>query len=126
MYTGDATDTPVENGALRGTLVDINAEDFALLAGDVYILKDNKIRQRTTGNFLSANRAYILYNELQPVPAAGFAPGKNVRGLPLQKDEAQGFENLEGGEKPIKVLINGQLYILRGENVYNANGQIVK
>lgn len=126
MYTGDATGTPVENGALRGTLVDINAEDFALLAGDVYILKDNKIRQRTTGNFLSANRAYILYNELQPVPAAGFAPGKNVRGLPLQKDEAQGFENLEGGEKPIKVLINGQLYILRGENVYNANGQIVQ
>ena len=126
MYTGDATGTPVENGALRGTLVDINASDFALLDGDVYILKDNKIRQRTTGNFLSANRAYILYNELQPVPAAGFAPGKNVRGLPLQKDEAQGFENLEGGEKPIKVLIDGQLYIIRGENVYNANGQIVQ
>ena len=76
-----------------------------------------------TGNSLPAQRAFVVVDDIPSAPAQMPA---HVRSMPLQKDQAQGFENLDASEKPIKVLIDGQLYILRGENVYNANGQIVK
>jgi hypothetical protein len=36
--------------------------------------------------------------------------------------ENTGFES----EAPRKVLINGELYIIRGEKMYDAKGQLVK
>jgi hypothetical protein len=42
------------------------------------------------------------------------------------KDEAQGFENLQSGDAPMKVMIDGTLYIIRGEKVFDATGRLVK
>ena len=127
VYEGDATSTPVESGALRGTLTGLDAEAFAALTGNIYILKDNAIRPRTEGNWLSANRAYIDYAGLDAVSSVPqSAPGKRVIAMPMQKDQAQGFENLDASEKPLKVMIDGTLYILRGEKVYDATGRLVK
>ena len=39
---------------------------------------------------------------------------------------ATGIDALNASEAPVKVLINGQLFILRGEKMYNVNGQLVK
>ena len=127
LYEGDAVGSPVANGALRGTFVDIDADAFALLSGDVYLLINNAIRPRTTGNFLNANRAYILYNELDPLPAAGFAPGKRVRAIPMQGQTATGMDNVQGDDvQCTKVLIDGQLYILRANRMYDVTGKLVK
>ena len=38
----------------------------------------------------------------------------------------EGFENLESGDQPMKVLIDGTLYILRGEKIHDATGRMVK
>ncbi len=125
VYTGTATTTAGTNGALRGTLNGIDAEAFAALPGNPYLLINNAIRPRTTGNFLAANRAYIEYSALEvntPQPA----PGRRVRAVPMQQNTATGIDELNGSEAPAKVLINGQLFILRGEKMYDVKGQLVK
>ena len=37
-----------------------------------------------------------------------------------------GMDELNASEAPVKVMIDGQLFIIRGEKMYNANGQLVK
>ncbi len=127
VYEGDVTSTPVENGALRGTLTGLDVDAFAGLSGNIYILKENAIRPRTAGNWLSANRAYIDYDALQTVsetPAS--APGKRVRAIPMQENTTTGMDELNASETPVKMIIDGQLFIIRGEKMFNANGQLVK
>ena len=40
--------------------------------------------------------------------------------------EATGVENIQGNVKNVKTMVNGQIYILRGEKVYTLQGQEVK
>ena len=69
------------------------------------------------------NRAYIFdYENIGSAPA--HAPGK--RYIVVGKDQATGFDQLDASETPMKMIIDGQLFILRGEKMYNANGQLVK
>jgi len=37
-----------------------------------------------------------------------------------------GWENVESGEKAIKVMVNGQVFIIRGDKVYTINGLEVR
>jgi hypothetical protein len=37
-----------------------------------------------------------------------------------------GVENLNASEQPVKLLINGQIFILRGEKMFDATGRLVK
>ena len=125
LYGTETSNGPIENGALRGTFNGIDAEAFAALPGNPYLLINNAIRPRTTGNFLAANRAYIEYSALE-VNTPNSAPGRRVRAIPMQQNTATGIDELNGSEAPAKVLINGQLFILRGEKMYDAKGQLVK
>ena len=72
---------------------------------------------------------YVNYDELKihPIAAAAPAPGRRrvIMGV-NGKDEAQGFENLNASETPMKVMIDGTLYIIRGEKKYDATGRLVK
>ena len=127
IYGDETAANPVGNGALRGTFTDINEEAFAVLTGNIYLLIDNAIRPRTTGNYLNANRAYIDYDALTPVSSAPQgAPGRRVKSMPMQSQVATGMDELNVSETPVKMMIDGQLFILRGEKMYNANGQLVK
>lgn len=126
IYGDEVAATPVENGALRGTFENINADDFAALEGTVYLLINNAIRPRTTGNYLSAHRAYIRYDLLTVPQTQNFAPGRRVKSMPLQPKVATGMEQAEISDKPAKAIIEGQLFILRGEKMYDATGRQVK
>ena len=78
-----------------------------------------------TGNSLAANRAYIKYSELvysTPSPA----PGRRVRAIPMQDQSTTGVENLNAAEAPVKTVIDGKMYILRGEHMFDATGRMVK
>ena len=133
VLTGDEASTPVDNGAIHGTfspLVQEVLDGLAATAGhDLYLVIGDELRRATgagTGsNTLPAQRAYVIVDEITGGKPAG-APGKKVRSMPMQKDQTQGFENLETSDKPMKVMIEGTLYILRGEKVYDATGRIVK
>ena len=127
IYGEEIAANPVENGALRGTFTGINETDFAALEGTVYLLINNAIRPRTSGNYLDANRAYVRYDLLTVVTSMSM-PGRRVKTMPMAPQVATGLENgeLMNDAMVKKVLINGQLFILRGEKVYDAKGQLVK
>ena len=120
----EGSDAPASDyNGLYGTLANMdNAALFA--AGATHLLKNNELRPVGAGT-LRAGRAYIKADEL-PNGKPSNAPAHKVRSMPMQKDQAQGFENLDASDKPMKVVIDGTLYILRGENVYDATGRLVK
>lgn len=126
---------PVANGALHGTFslldqTDLDVKKAAAGDKDVYLVIGNELRRATGtgtgGNSLPAYRAYVIVDEIDLISTPSPAPGKKVRSMPMQKDQAQGFENLQTSDKPVKVVIDGALYILRGENIYDATGRMVK
>ena len=127
VYEGAATEDAGTNGALHGTLVYMDAAALAAAGSDVYMLFSNELRPVGDNNHLDANRAYVKLGELNAVAEAPqSAPGRRVRAMPMQPQVATGFEAAEANEAPRKVLINGELFIIRGEKMYDAKGQLVK
>ena len=128
VYEGAATENAGTNGALHGTLVYMDAAALDAAGGsNVYMLFSNELHPVGENNHLDANRAYVLLSELNPVAEAPqSAPGKRVRAMPMQPQVATGIDALNASDAPTKVLINGQLYILRGEKMFDAKGQLVK
>jgi hypothetical protein len=112
------------NNGLYGTLDYMDAAALST-AGATYMLKNNALRPIGTNNHLDANRAYVILSAINGGKPAN-VPAHKVRSMPMQKDAAQGFENLQSGDAPVKVMIEGTLYILRGEKVYDATGRLVK
>jgi len=115
----------VANGALHGTFSLLGQADLDGKGDNIYLLIDNELRRvdGQTGNSLPAYRAYVDLDEIGPAPANMPA---HVRKMPMHADATQGFENIETSDRPMKVVIDGTLYILRGENVYDATGRMVK
>lgn len=130
IYDGDATPLPGNNGVLVGTFTKLTASNLNALtdAGKtIYMLVSNELRPIGTNNYLDAHRAYIDYDAFEVVNTApSNAPGKRVRAIPMHKDVVTGFENLNATDKPVKLLIDGNIYILRGEKMYDATGRLVK
>ena len=78
-----------------------------------------------SGNVLPENRAYVVYSELIPGNPQS-APGRRVRAMPMQANGATGIENIKASEAPAKMIIDGKMYILRGEQMFDATGRLVK
>ena len=83
--------------------------------------------------YIANYRAYIKISEIQntpaPEPTPGQAPRRRVAMSVNDTQTTTGVENGEliNGENGVqKVLINGELFILRGEKMYDAKGQLVK
>ena len=96
-----------------------------------YILYQNaywlvKGREAYINNF----RAYIKLGEISttaPEPTPGQAPRRRVAMTVHGEQVATGMENVQGDNvQCTKVLIDGQLFILRGEKMFDAKGQLVK
>ena len=87
------------------------------------ILYANKVRP-SDNNWVRVNRAYIVKSELPTVSNA--APGR--RRLVLGREDAPtGIDNIMmDAENVQKVLIDGQLYIVRDGKWYDMTGQQVR
>ena len=98
--------------------------------GNHYILLNNQYCKVVEANtYVGANRAYLKIGVDGGVPTNAVAPAYGRRRVSMSvntKDEAQGFENLQSGDQPMKVMIDGTLYIIRGEKVFDATGRLVK
>ena len=133
-YTSSTQEAASEANGLHGfyNLADENATlplaDDATLGN--YILYQNQYwlvsgRAAYINNF----RAYIKLGEISKVaqtPVPGAAPRRRVAMGVNGANTATGIDELNASETPVKVMINGQLFIIRGEKMYNANGQLVK
>ena len=126
-YTGDAVLAPVTEG--NNGLVGSFTEELLDQNSNHYIIYNNALYYVNSANvYVGEHRAYL---DMTGVPAyvepqQGNNARRRVTMAVYGKDQAQGFENLDASEKPLKVMIDGTLYILRGEKVYDATGRLVK
>ena len=94
--------------------------------GTNYIMKDNKI-MKVVGEYASvgAYKAYIKLGDVsknEPAPV----PGRRRVAIGQAPQVATGMESVDASAQPVKMIIDGQLYILRGEKMYDAQGKLVK
>jgi len=79
---------------------------------------------------IPANRAYVKLSEIGEVPSSNPAPGRQRILMAVNGEKvpevATGMDELNDTDAPVKVLINGQIFILRGEKMFDATGRLVK
>lgn len=132
VYYSDNTAENVGAGNRNGligfyNLNDPTARHYIDQDAGFYILYNNQywlVSGRAA--YIANYRAYIRLADITPSEPT-LAPGR--RRISMSVNDTQtttGFENAEANEAPHKVLINGELFILRGEKMYDAKGQLVK
>ncbi len=128
LYGSTEVSSPVNTGALKGTFTGetFSAEDAA--SRDIYFFRDHALwSAKETGLQVLANRAWLEMGDVNPITNPNPAPGRRRITLGVNgTNVATGLEDLEVGEAPMKVMMNGQLFILRGEKIYDATGRLVK
>jgi hypothetical protein len=114
---------PVANAGSANGLVGTFTDETPVAAGN-YILYNNQLRPSNGSAKVNANRAYLDMNAVTG-GAPQQMPGRRYIGMSVQgENEATGFENITAPEgQAIKVIENGQLIIIRGNEKFNAQGQ---
>ena len=119
--TGEVAAAGSNNGMI-GSFVENNIVD----SENHYILRNNelcKVNQSKVG----ANRAYFdlsqmsLFDPAQPAQGVRQRMGVSPQGVAAGVDEITG-ENMDIR----KAIVNGQLVIIQGKQMYNAQGQVIK
>lgn len=127
----EALDDPVVHNAQKG----IYTHGMHGTFGDILyvpnddpnecILSNNELRYGK-GLYVQDHRAYIKLNEVPDGPTA--APGR--RRVTMGVNQPSVTTDMEliplDGEHATKVMINGQIYILRADRIYTVDGQLVK
>jgi hypothetical protein len=102
--------------------------DYNVNYDNTFVIYDNSVYRINGDTQLKSERCYININDSEPsrteVPKS--SGRRRITMSVNTKDAAQGFENLEASETPMKVMIEGQLFIIRGEKVFDATGRLVK
>lgn len=90
------------------------------------IIKDNKYYHvDRTGIYVGEHRAYINLTA-NVVPSNAPAGRRRIVLHEAVENTATALDNVEAGAEAQKVVIDGQVFIIRGEHMYNAAGQVVK
>ena len=131
IYTGDAVGAPVNEEANNG-LIGSFIQQLITQSPNNYIIYNNELYYVNSDNvYVGANRAYLDMTGVPDYPNAAPAPGRRRVSMAVHgKNAPTGIETIDNSQFTIhncqKVLINGQLFILRGEKMYDAKGQLVK
>jgi uncharacterized repeat protein (TIGR02543 family) len=112
-------------GTFSGTTLNQNvAKNYYYFSGR-HIWRVNDF---TVGITIPAHRCYVDYDAVQAAGPAQ-APAAGCRRVTLGvngKNNATDVENLNASEAPVKLIIDGKMYILRGEKLFDATGRLVK
>ena len=104
--------------------------DYVAGEDNTFVIHDNKVlRINQAGTMLKSGRCYININNTEPTrTTTAPMPGRRRITMGVQNtDAATGIEDVQGDNvQCTKVLINGQLFIIRGEHMFNATGRLVK
>ena len=125
-YTDNAGE---DAGSYRGLVGSYTQETVAIGTGDEanYILYNNAYYLVNSLAYVGENRAYI---HMASVPTTPYqqqgAPRRRVAMNVYSEQTTTDIDALNASEAPVKMIIDGQLFIIRGEKMYNVNGQVVK
>ncbi|MCQ2310866.1 MAG: hypothetical protein MJZ64_03850 [Paludibacteraceae bacterium] len=104
-------------GATSGNFVaNLNAKQIEDVAGKYMVVYDNGLAPMGAAGSVKGFRAYFQ------LPAASVPPRK----FAFVKNQATGTETPAAEMQNAKMLINGQLMLFSGDNVYNAQAQELK
>ncbi len=132
----------VANGSAIHAVYNENASEKALVTGealvgaydqteitadpDFCILKNNKYYHvDRAGIYVGEHRAYINLGA-SVTPSNAPAGRRRIVLHEAVENTATALDNVEAGAEAQKVVIDGQVFIIRGEHMYNAAGQVVK
>lgn len=120
--TGEVAAAAGSNNGMIGSFVEDNIVD----SENHYILLNNelcKVNQSKVG----ANRAYFDLSQMRLFDPAQPAQGVRQRMGVSPQGVATGVDEIIGENMDIrKVIVNGQLVIIQGKHMYNAQGQVIK
>ena len=106
-------------GSYERRKLEANVGNYIMLPGNKYA--------EVTGDrvYVGEKRAYFKVSEI-PTTAPAPAPGVRRIAIGQAPQVATGMENIDASAQPVKTIINGQFFILRGEKMYDAQGKLVK
>lgn len=130
FYTDEANAPQGNHNGLFGFIGASADEYYYIPDGEGnYILQNNLYREVLAGAQarILSNRAYIKLSAINPSEPALVPGRRRVSMSVLSEQVTTGMENTGfESEAPRKVLINGELFIIRGEKMFDAKGQLVK
>ena len=124
-YTNNAGE---DAGSFNGLVGSYTQETITADAGN-YILYQNAYYLVNSPASVGANRAYIHMTDVPNTPAStpqGDAPRRRVAMNVNGRQVATGISDIETSEQPMKVMIDGKLYIIRAGQMYDMTGSKVK
>jgi hypothetical protein len=119
---------PVNNmyGTITGKTLVPGVDDnmYYFSSNHIWAVKDFTVEKITVP-------AYYCYVDYEAVlaadPAPAPAPGRRRVTMGVNgKNTPTGIDAINASEQPMKLLINGQIFILRGEKMFDATGRLVK
>lgn len=118
------------NGALIGTYQAIDPLAETTGANYNYVLNNGTdgvafYQVLDDGCSVAPYRAYLSCGHNANAGGPGMAPKKSMR-IVFHQDTTTGVDNANANVNAVKVLRDGQIYIIRNGVEYNVNGQIVK
>ena len=118
---------PVNNmyGTVVGKTLVPGVDDnmYYFSSNHIWAVKDFAVNIPVPAYYCYVDYEAVLNGNAAPAPA----PGRRRVTMGVKGEQvATGFENLNASEKPVKLMINGQMFILRGEKLYDATGRLVK
>ncbi len=125
-YTGDAVLAPLTEG--NNGLVGSFSQVKIAQSENNYIIYNNALYFVNTDNvYVGANRAYLDMTDVPNYVPSTPAPGRRRVTMTVYNEQtATGMDALNATDAPVKMMINGQMYILRGEKMYDVTGKLVK
>ena len=95
---------------------------------NTFVIYNNSVFRINSAPNLKSERCYININASEPTRTPSSAnPIRRRIVMGVQNtNTATGMDELNASEAPRKMIIDGKMYIFRGEKMYNANGILVK
>ena len=115
----------VTDEAMIGTYDQVQVaadQNYAIIYNDKYYrVNSDNVYVRENGAYINLNAPILA--EAVPVPGRRYISFQDAA-----VNDITGVEEIEAAENAgvQKVMLNGQLYIIRGEQIYNVAGQVVK
>ena len=130
FYGETVKDEPVAVRGMHGTYSELHVDIDENNMRNIMYIANNKLYycDNLVGSYLTMpeNRAYIVMSEVPAASSATPVPGRRRVTLGGPDQVPTAIDNAEASEAPRKVMINGELFIIRGEKMYDGTGRLVK
>jgi hypothetical protein len=125
-YSSDVEVAAGEDNGLHGYF---DANNYFVVPADAgnYILRSNQYWEVVSGQHVAYLNNYFAFIKISEINNQAPAPGRRRVGMAVNGAQVvTGIDELNAAEAPVKTVIDGKMYIIRGEHMFDATGRMVK